>query len=109
MDKTLMRFDDIMSKGEGYYGPRELFDNDGEWIMSAPFGYDFKCDENYGYIRYWSNITGDTEYIYKVSLERYYDLYYEFITAEEGVFDSMRAYEEWEYKDLIDAVYNTVP
>ena len=102
-------FYDIESKGPEYYGTREYFNKNGEWIMSAPFGYDFKCDGNYGYIHYWSNITGDSEYIYKVSLERYNDLYGEFMTEEEGEFNSMRAYEDWEYKDILDAVFREVP
>lgn len=105
----LKTFYDIESKGLEYYGTREHFNRNGEWVRSAPFGYDFKCDDKYGYIRYWSNVSGDTEYIYTVPLERYYDLYYEFMTEEEGKFESMKAYEEWEYKDLVDAVYRTVP
>lgn len=102
-------FYDFESKGPKYYGRREYFNKYGDWIGSVPFGYDFKCDDNYGYIRYWSNVTGDTEYVFKVSLDRYLDLYYEFITEDEGEFETMKAYEEWEYKDLIDAVYKEVP
>ena len=44
-----------------------------------------------------------------VSLDRYFDLYYGFITEDEGEFETMKAYEEWEYKDLIDAIYKRVP
>ena len=109
MDNHLMNFYDFESKGPEYYGTREYFNKYGDWIGYAPFGYDFKCDNNYGYIRYWSNVTGDTEYVFKVSLDRYLDLYYEYITEDEGEFETMKAYEEWVYKDLIDAVYQRVP
>ena len=109
MDSILFEFYAFMSNGPEYYGAREYFDNNGDWIGSAPFGYDFKCDDHCGYVRYWSNVSGDTEYLYTVSLDRYYDLFYSFMTEDEGEFETMKAYEEWEYKDLIDAIYKRVP
>ena len=43
-------FYNLQSTGLEYYGPREFFNNNGAWMGTAQSGYDFKCDDNYGYI-----------------------------------------------------------
>lgn len=105
-NQELEKFINLKSIGPYYCSPFKHFDKYGECIKTENFGYDMKCDDHYGYIYYWSSIKGDCEYIYKVSLNRYQDLYYNFIT-EEG-FECMKEYEAWEYKDLLGAVYREV-
>ena len=80
-----------------HYDTRVLFDEITDWTMTAPYGYDFKQLENVGYIYYWSNITGDTEYILRVPRKRFDELLYDYL-YEEGL-KVMHEYEDWEYKD----------
>lgn len=99
-------FYNLQSTGLEYYGPREFFNNNGAWMGAAQSGYDFKHDDKYGYIRYWSDIKGDIEYIYQVSLTRYKELYYDFV-YKDGL-HAMKEYEDWMYKDLLGAIYREV-
>lgn len=80
-----------------HYDDREYFDEDGEWVVSVPYGYDFKRLEDVGYIHHWTNIKGQTEYILRVPRARFDDLIYDYL-YEEGS-RAMEAYEDWEYKD----------
>ena len=99
-------FYSIQSTGPSYLSPREYFNEHGTWIGSPEYGYDFACDDDCGYIRYWSDIKGDVEFIYKVPIARYLELLKDFVY---GVgLDVMKEYEECEPKDLLDAIYREV-
>ena len=80
-----------------YYSPQEYFDEYGIWMETADSGYDFKCLEDVGYIYFWSNISGDKEYVLRVPRARFNDLYFDYRYGE-GV-KAMRDYEDWEYYD----------
>lgn len=80
-----------------YYTPREYFDDYGNWMDTADSGYDFKCLEDVGYIYFWSNNSGDKEYVLRVPRARFNDLYFDYRYTN-GI-QAMKDYEEWEYYD----------
>lgn len=80
-----------------HYDDREFFDMNGNWVTSATDGYDFKMCEDVGYIHYWTDVSGQKEYILRVPRARFEDLVHDYL-YEEGR-RVMEAYEDWEYKD----------
>lgn len=82
-----------------HYDDRVITDKDMEWIVSKTDGYDFKGLKEIGYIYHWDTRKGRKEYILRVPIERFIDLFNDYLHGEGR--QAMIDYEEWEYKDGI--------
>lgn len=80
-----------------HYDDRENFDKDGEWVVSETDGYDFKGLQGIGYIYHWNTREGEKEYILRVPIERFKELFNDYLHGEGR--RAMEEYEDWEYKD----------
>lgn len=80
-----------------HYDAREVFNANGGWLYSPMEGFDFKGTKEAGYIYHWSDKKGDEEYIIKVPIETFCDLYLEY-TIGEGT-EALVDYRNWDYMD----------
>ena len=80
-----------------HYDERECFDGTGEWVASKTDGYDFKGLDRIGYIHHWDTREGEKEYILRVPIARFNDLFNDYLHGEGR--RAMEEYDEWYYKD----------
>ena len=95
--KEWLEYESIKHPIYEHFDTREFFDEDYEWVASNTDGYDFKGLKDYGYIYHWHTDEGEKEYILRVPIARFKELFNDYLYGEGR--QAMADYEEWEYKD----------
>ena len=73
--KEWLEYESIKHPIYEHFDTREFFDEDYEWVASNTDGYDFKGLKDYGYIYHWHTHEGEKEYILRVPIARFKELF----------------------------------